>query len=135
MREMKTCYRVVNVEPSRRLGDWPASTFGAPLGPGTTGVAPWDLATENKNLKPQESAAENTADIWSGKANQQKIHEPPPPPEVFWNGELVNPENSDKPLPRFITQEEADSAKNITGLAVAGGTLVALVAAGLIAFR
>lgn len=131
-------FPVMNV-PRRRLGDlWPTSTMGpsiAPAGPGTTGVTPWGLVTENDRLKPQDTSEANVADIYSGKANLQKTAPMPIPPEPYVSDILENPENPDQPLPKFITREEADRAKNLTGLAVTGGALVALVVAGLIAFR
>lgn len=128
-------FPVTNLGSRKRLGDFPASAYGTPLGPGTTGMSPWDLKTENDRLKPQDTSEASTADIYSGKANQQKISPKPIPPEPYVSDILENPENPDKPLPKFITREQADAAKNVTGLAVAGGAFVTLVVAGLIAFR
>lgn len=132
---MQLRFPVVNVR-SRRLGQTPTSTYGPPLGPGTTGVSPWDLKTMNDTIEPQTTTPESSDDLWSGKANAPKPVRPmPAPADIYVSNVLENPDNPDKPLPRFITEEEAAKAKNLTGLAVVGGTLVALVAAGMIAFR
>jgi hypothetical protein len=90
----------------------------------------------NDTIEPQETTPESSDDLWSGKASApQPIRPMPTPAEIYVSKVLENPDNPDKPLPRFITDEEASKAKNLTGLAVAGGALVALVAAGMIAFR
>ena len=69
---------------------------------------------------------------------------PPPPPEprepIPFAPETVsqtmqNPPNPSRPLPRFITEEEASKKRNITGLAVTGGIMAAAIAAGMLIFR
>lgn len=132
---MRSAYRIVNLYPRPSLGDLPNTTYGAPIGPGTTGVSPWDLATMTNRLEPSTTSEETSDDIWAMK-NENKPPKPPPaPPEIYVSDVLENPENAEKPYPRFITEDEASAKRNLTGLAVAGGTFVALVAAGLIAFR
>lgn len=138
MKTMQLRFPVVNIPARRRLGDWPATTMGpaiAPAGRGSTGVSPWDLGPLNNSLEPQRTEELTVEDAWSGKARERKPLRPPPEPEaVFVSDVLENPVDYKSP-PQFITQEEADRRKNLTGLAVVGGAFAALVAAGLIAFR
>lgn len=135
---MQSRFPVVNVVRSSGLGDFPTSTtMPSAGGPGTTAVSPWDLAILNKTLEPSTTMPISVDQVWSGEpAPAKPPRQMPPPPDLpVVSDVLENPEDPLNPRPRFITQDEADRAKNLTGLAVAGGTFAALVAAGLIAFR
>lgn len=132
---MQSRFPVMNVVRSRRLGD--TTTMPSASGPATTGVSPWDLATLNKTLEPSTTTPISTDQLWSGETPPPRPpRQPsPPPPPPYVSDVLENPVDRENELPRFITQEEADRKKNLTGLAVAGGAFAALVAAGLLAFR
>ena len=112
------------LSPTTNLTSYPGSN-------GTTQLSPWDLKSQLPRVKPQTSSQESVEDIAAGKLATPPPPPPPPPPKPQTDL-LVQPPDQVSPTPRFISQADADAAKNLTGLAVAGGLLVAGIGAALI---
>jgi hypothetical protein len=141
-------FQVLNVpRPRRALGQFTAivdnygqgidqqlspTTSIAPYpGAGTTQISPWDLKSQLPRVQPQTSSEESADDIWAMKKKAPAPAPPPPPPPPM-SDFLVQPPDQQSPTPRFISQQDADAAKNLSGLAIAGGLLVAGVGAALL---
>lgn len=111
------------LSPTTELAPYP--------GAATTPMSPWDLLSQLPRVQPQTSSEESTDDIWAMKKKAAPPPPPPPPPKPM-SDLLVQPTNQTSPTPRFISQQDADAAKNLTGLAIAGGLLVAGIGAAFI---
>jgi hypothetical protein len=102
---------------------FPIVNIGMALG-ATTSTRPTQFALVDDTPKPAPPTEQPPA-----------TREPIPFAPETASQTMENPPNPLRPLPRFITEEEAAKKRNILGLAVVGGIAAAAVAAGMLLFR